>query len=51
MFAARRMWYVILGLLVVMAIVAALINSYWDAGETSVSPAPSDEAVPRDPGH
>ena len=51
MFAARRMWYVILGLLVVMAIVAALVNSYWEAGEQSVDPAPTEEAVPRDPGH
>ncbi len=51
MFAARRIWYVILGMLVVMTIVAALINSYWDSGQPSVDPAPAEEAVPRDPGH
>ncbi len=50
MFAARRIWYVILGLLVVMAIVAGLIN-FWEGGDRSADPAPREETVPRDPGH
>lgn len=49
MFAARRMWYVILGLLVVMAVVAALIN-YWHDDQPMSSPAPQEQAAPRTPG-
>ncbi len=48
MFAAKRIWYVILGLLVVMAIVAGLIN-YWSDSEPR-EPAPREQAVPRVPG-
>ncbi len=50
MFAARRMWYVILGLLVVMAVVAGLIN-YWEGGDRPAEPAPREGTIPRDPGH
>ena len=49
MFAARRMWYVILGLLVVMAVAAALIN-YWHDDQPMSSPAPQEQAAPRTPG-
>ncbi len=50
MFAARRIWYVILSLLVVMAIAAALIN-YWEGdGQPTPEAAPNEQAVPREPG-
>lgn len=49
MFAAKRIWYVIIGLLIVMAIVAGLIN-YWEGGDQPADPAPREEAVPRTPG-
>jgi hypothetical protein len=48
MFAARRIWYVVLGLLVVMAIVAGLIN-YWHGDPHPHEPAPREQAVPRTP--
>jgi hypothetical protein len=49
MFAARRIWYVVLGMLVVMAIVAGLIN-YWHSDTPHSEPAPREQAVPREPG-
>jgi hypothetical protein len=49
MFAARRIWYVVLALLVVMAVVAGLIN-YWSGGPPQHEPAPREEVVPRTPG-
>jgi hypothetical protein len=49
MFAARRMWYVILALLVIMAIAAGLIN-YWSDDQPMTSPAPQEQTVPRSPG-
>ena len=49
MFAARRIWYVVLGLLVVMAVVAGLMT-YWEGGDHPAEPAPREQAVPREPG-